>query len=140
VVTHNRNLSDRFHTKNCLKQGDALSPLLFNVALEYAISGVQINQGGFKVNGTHHELWVYAAGVNILGGHVRTVKKKNTEALFVASKEIGLELYTDKLKNKVMFGDKSAGRSHNMKINNLSFEVQMFRNNLNESELYSGRN
>ena len=31
------NVSDRFHIRNVLKQGDALSPLLFNFALEYAI-------------------------------------------------------------------------------------------------------
>jgi hypothetical protein len=32
-----KHLSDTFPIKNCLKQGDALSPLLFNFALEYAI-------------------------------------------------------------------------------------------------------
>jgi hypothetical protein len=31
------NLSDNFPIQNCLKQGDALLPLLFNFALEYAI-------------------------------------------------------------------------------------------------------
>jgi len=49
-------------------------------------------------------------------------------------------VYTDKHKHKVMFRDQSAGRSHNMKIRNLSFEVQIFGNNLNGSKLYSGRN
>jgi hypothetical protein len=43
-----------------------------------------------KLNGTLHIL-VYADDVNILGGSVRTINK-NTEALIVASKEIGLEL------------------------------------------------
>jgi hypothetical protein len=33
-----------FAVKNGLKQGDALLPLLFNFALEYAISKVQANQ------------------------------------------------------------------------------------------------
>jgi hypothetical protein len=38
-----KHLSDTFHFKNCLKQGDALSPLLFNFALGYAIRRVQAN-------------------------------------------------------------------------------------------------
>jgi hypothetical protein len=46
--THSRvrvgkHLSDMFPTKNGLKQGDVLSPLLFNFALDYTIRKVQIN-------------------------------------------------------------------------------------------------
>ena len=33
-----KNLSEMFPIRNALKQGDALSPLLFNFALEYAIN------------------------------------------------------------------------------------------------------
>jgi len=66
-----RHLSDRFPITNGLKQGDALSPLLFNFPLGYAISMVQKNQNGFKLNGTH-QLLVYADDLNILGRSVHT--------------------------------------------------------------------
>jgi hypothetical protein len=38
-----KHLSDMFPVTKGFKQGDALSPLLFNFALEYAIKRVQVN-------------------------------------------------------------------------------------------------
>ena len=91
-----RNWSDRFPIRNGLKEGDALSPLIFNFALEYVIRRVQVNLDGLKLNGTH-QLLAYADDVNILGGSVHTVKK-NAETLVAAAKEIGLEVNADKTK------------------------------------------
>ena len=82
-----KNLSDIFPIRNGLKQGNALSSMLFNFALEYTNRRVQVNQDGLKLNGTH-QLLVYAGDVNILGGSEHTIKK-NAETLAVASKETG---------------------------------------------------
>jgi len=109
-----------------LKQGDALSPLLFNFVLEYAINRVKVNKHGLKINGTH-QLLAYTDDVNILGGSVRTIKE-NTEALVVTTKEIGLEVNADKTKYMVMFRDRNVGRGHSVKIDNSSIErVEDFR-------------
>jgi hypothetical protein len=59
---------DGFPIQNGLKQGDALSPLLFNFALEDAIRKVQENQVGLR-------LLAYADDVNLLGDNIDTIKK-----------------------------------------------------------------
>ena len=107
-----------FPIRNGLKQGDGLSPLLFNFALAYAIRRVQVNQDDLKLNGTH-QLLVYTDDVNILGGSVHTIKE-NAEALIMPSKETGLEVNVDKTRYMVTSRDQIAGRNQNMRIDNRS--------------------
>jgi hypothetical protein len=109
-----------FPIRNGLKEVDAVSPLLFNFALEYAIKRDQVNQDSLKLNGTHL-LLAYVDDVNILEGSVHTVKE-NAEALVAATKEIGLEVNADETKYVVMSRDQNAGQSHSMKIDNSFIE------------------
>jgi hypothetical protein len=60
-----KHLSDSFPIQNGLKEGDAVSPMLFKFALEYARK-VQENQVGLKLIWTH-QLLFYADDVNLLG-------------------------------------------------------------------------
>jgi hypothetical protein len=68
--------------------------------MEYAISRVQENQKGLKLNGTH-QLLAYADDVNIVGENIDNIQK-STKALLVASKVVGLEVNLENTKYMLM--------------------------------------
>jgi hypothetical protein len=76
--------------------------LLFSFALDYTIREVQENQVCLKLDGTHHLL--FYTDVILLGVNINTVQK-NTEALIVLSKEVGLDINADKTKYIVEAGE-----------------------------------
>jgi hypothetical protein len=108
------------------KQGDASLPLLFNLALEYAIRNSQENHIGLKLNGTH-QLLICADDVSLLGDNIDTIKKK-TQILTDASKGVGLEVNTEKTKYMLLSCHQNAGQNHDIKIAKRCFEnVVQFR-------------
>jgi hypothetical protein len=119
-----KHLSDMFPIGKGLKQGDALSQLLFSFALEYAMRRVQVNQDGLKLRGKHQRL-LYAVDVSMLGGFVRALKR-NTDVLIVAGKENGLDINADNY--MVISRDQNAGQSHSIMTDNSLFErVEHFK-------------
>jgi hypothetical protein len=105
-----------FAIQNGPKQGDVLSLLLSNFALEYAVMKVQENQVRLKMNGTN-SLLVYADDVILIGDKVNTINK-NTETLIDASKEVGLEVNAEKTKYMLLSRHQNAEKNHNIKIAN----------------------
>jgi hypothetical protein len=113
-------MSDMLPVQNGLKQADALSPLLFNFALEYAIRRVQENQEGLKLNGTH-QLLAYSDDINTVKENIDTVKK-NTDALLDASIDADLEVNPEKTKYMLMSRYQKVGQKHSINRVNKSFE------------------
>ncbi|KAJ4427179.1 hypothetical protein ANN_24795 [Periplaneta americana] len=107
-------LSPAFPIHCGLKQEDALSPLLFNFALEYAIRKVLDNRESLELNELH-QLLVYADALHRLGENPQTIRE-NTEILFEASKAIGLEVNPEKTKQVIMPRDQNIVRNGNIKI------------------------
>ena len=63
---------------------------------------------------------------NTLGADTRTIKK-TTEALAVASKEIGLEVHVEKTTHTVITRDQNERQTHKITVSNDSFErVELF--------------
>jgi hypothetical protein len=113
-------LSDTFPIQNGLKQGDSLSILLSNFALENAIRKVQENKSSLELNGTY-QLLVCADGIDLLGDSVNTMKE-NIEVLLEASKVIGLEISAEEKKHMIMSRHPNSEQNQNIRIANESFE------------------
>jgi hypothetical protein len=139
-----KHLSDSFPIQNCSMQGDALSSLLFNFALEDAIMKVQDYQVSHLIilNWTH-QLLAYADDVNLLGDNIDTINK-NTETLIDANNEVGLEVNVEKTKNMLVSCEKNAGQNREIKKGNRSFknvsQFQVSGNDSNKSKFDSGGN
>jgi len=72
---------------------------------------VQENEAGLKFSGTH-QLLVYVDGVNLLGDSIITIKE-NTNV--VASRNIALEINTEKTTDMIISLYRNSGQSQNIR-------------------------
>jgi len=74
-----------FPVRYDLKQGDDLSPLLFNFSLKWAIKKVQENPNGLKLIVTYR-YFIYSDSINILGETETLWRKTKTFYLVILRK------------------------------------------------------
>jgi hypothetical protein len=91
--------------------------MLFTFTLEFAIKKVQENQEGLKLNGTH-QLLFYADNLNLLVDNIDTIKR-NTQTVIDGTKEVGLEVSTEKTKYMLLFHHQNAGQNRDIKKTNI---------------------
>jgi histidinol phosphatase-like PHP family hydrolase len=87
-------LTDAFKIRQGLKQGDGLAPLLFNLALEYAIRKLLVNvKGTLEYHTT--QIVGYADNICLLSRNIKAIKETYQE-LNGAAKETGLSINVNK--------------------------------------------
>ena len=73
------------------------------------------------------QLLVYADDVNMLGENLQTIRE-NTDIFIKASKDIGLEVNSDKTKYMITSRQQNMVQNQNIVLENLSFEkVEKFK-------------
>jgi hypothetical protein len=88
-----------------------------------------------------YQIVVYTYDVNLLEENMHTRKKKDTEALLMATKEFGLEIRTEQTKYRFMSRKQNIGQSHSRKVSNKSIEkvakLIVFGNDTNKAEMHA---
>jgi hypothetical protein len=112
-------LSESFHIRNGLRQGDALACILFNIVLEKIICEANINQYG-NIFYESLQLLAYADDIDIISRSLKSLQEATT-ALDEAARMMGLEINQTKTKYMIC-GTKKKYVENVFKVKHMTFE------------------
>jgi hypothetical protein len=84
-------LSSFFKNKTALKQGDPLSPTLFNLELQKVIQSIQIFASGIKIGKEELNILAYADDVVLIGKNETEIIKLFVE-MEIVTRNLGLQI------------------------------------------------
>jgi hypothetical protein len=121
MVKFNGQLSKAFMINTGLKQGDALSPILFNNALEEVVRNA-LNTGiGVKLQKSKTiKLIAYANDIVLLSEYESDLQSM-AESLMDESKQMGLTVNEEKTKYMIL--SRKNNRHNNLIVRNMKFEL-----------------
>jgi len=120
-IKFNSVISDEFTVTTGVRQGDALSPVLFNLALESVVREVLKNElQGLNIGqGKQIILTAYTDDIAVIAESEDNLKR-TTERLIDAAKKIGLIINENKTKFMIIF--RREHPQNEITIKDLSFE------------------
>jgi len=94
-------LSSFFENKTGLKQGDPLSPILFNLALQKVIQSTKMVPSGIKIGKEQLNILACADDIELIGKNKIEIKKLFVEMENIARK-FGLQINQEKTKYMIV--------------------------------------
>jgi len=122
-------LSFFFLNKTGLKKGDALSPILFNLALQKVIQSIRMVPSGIKIGKEQLNVLAYADDIGLIGKNEKEIRKLFVEMENIARK-FGLQINQEETKYMIVERKSSLKKNKigHLKIKNYKFErVENFK-------------
>jgi len=118
-----------FENKTDLKQGDPLSPILFNLLLQKVIQSIKMVPSGMKIGNEQLNILAYADYIALVGKNEIEIRKLFVEMEYIARK---FKLQINQEKSKYVIAERKNSLKKNkvghLKIKNYKFErVENFK-------------